>query len=177
MSGELLQSHVWYDGSQKRTVWLNPGLVAEFRRGSPGTSLLLQNHPLANVRQVHHSVRIWELPARQFSGAVLNREETPGSMSTVYSPVFRDAPNQSGSMRSLPGNVIVYLNPDWNQGQITLWMATRGFKVIKKLAIKSNVYVLETGPGMEALQLANALYESGEVIAAFPDWWQESVMR
>jgi hypothetical protein len=122
-------------------------------------------------------VRIWELPARQFSDKLLNREKVSGSKSTVYSPVFHDAPNQSASMRSLPGNVIVYLNPDWNQDQITLWMATRGFKVIKKLKIKSNVYVLETGPGMEALQLANALYESGEVIAAFPDWWQESVMR
>ena len=176
-SGDLLQAHVWYDGRQKRPVWLNPGLVAEFRGDPSQKSLLQKSYPLASVRYVRHSVQIWELPVNRLTDKLLNRLIVASPKSTVYSPVFHDAPNKSGSMRSLPGNIIVYLNPDWNQGQITHWMATRGFKVVKNLAIRSNVYVLKTGPGMEALRVANTLYESGEVIAAFPDWWQETAMR
>lgn len=80
-------------------------------------------------------------------------------------------------MRALPGNVIVYLNPEWDRNKVAHWMETQGFEVANKLEIRSNAYVLKTGPGMEALQTANTLYESGEVVAAFPDWWLESVMR
>jgi hypothetical protein len=48
---------------------------------------------------------------------------------------------------------------------------------VKKLEIGPNIYVIKTGPGLEALETANALYRSGEVKAAFPDWWQEVVPR
>jgi hypothetical protein len=30
---------------------------------------------------------------------------------------------------------------------------------------------------LAALELANALAEYGDVSAAFPDWWQEAVVR
>jgi hypothetical protein len=33
--------------------------------------------------------------------------------------------------------------------------------------------VIKTGPGLIALETANSLYKSGEVVAAFPDWWEE----
>jgi hypothetical protein len=176
-SGDLLRSYVWYDGRQKRTVWLNPGVVAEFHGGPPEKSLLLKNYPAASVRSVHRSVRIWELPAGQFSDTLPNPGESSGPTPSVYSPVFHDAPTESSRMRALPGNVIVYLDPGWDHNKVTHWMETLGFEVAKKLEIRSNAYVLKTGPGMEALQTANALYESGEVVAAFPDWWLESVMR
>jgi hypothetical protein len=176
-SADLLQSHVWYDGSQKRAVWLNPALVAEFYSDPSRSSLFQKRYPLAKARYNRHDTQIWELPVQQYSNRLLNHQKVPGSLFTVYSPVFFDAPGDSGHMRSLPGNVIIYLNPDWNEVRVNDWIASRGFEVLKKLEIKSNVFVLKTGPGLEALKLANALYESGEVIAAFPDWWQETVMR
>jgi hypothetical protein len=176
-SSDLLRSYVWYDGHQKRKVWLNPNLVAEFRGGPPEKSLLLKNYPEASVRHIHHAVRIWESPARQFSATLLNSGKSSDSTPSVYSPIFHDAPTESGRMRALPGNVIVYLNPEWDRNKVAHWMETQGFEVANKLEIRSNAYVLKTGPGMEALQTANTLYESGEVVAAFPDWWLESVMR
>ena len=30
---------------------------------------------------------------------------------------------------------------------------------------------------LEALETANRLYESGDVVAAFPNWWQEVTTR
>lgn len=178
MSGDFtLQSFNWYDGRQKRTVWLNPVLVAEFHGSTPEKSLLLKTYPASSVRSVHRSVRIWELPAGQFSDTLPDPEELSDPTPSVYSPVFHDAHTESSRMRALPGNVIVYLDPDWDRSKIARWMESRGFEVANKLEIRSNAYVLKTEPGMEALQTANALYESGEVVAAFPDWWLESVMR
>jgi hypothetical protein len=94
-----------------------------------------------------------------------------------YAPVFHDAPSASGSLRSLPGNIIVYLNPDWNQDTIGQWVKRHGYLVVGQLAVGPNVFVLETKAGLESLQLANELYESGEVVAAFPDWWLETSVR
>jgi hypothetical protein len=50
-------------------------------------------------------------------------------------------------------------------------------EIVKKLEIGPNIYVIKTGTGLEALDTANALYKSGEVKAAFPDWWQEVATR
>jgi hypothetical protein len=49
--------------------------------------------------------------------------------------------------------------------------------MMKKLEIGPNIYVIKTAPGLEALETANTLYRSGEVKAAFPDWWEEVVTR
>ena len=90
-----------------------------------------------------------------------------------YSPVFHDSPGDSSSMRALPGNIIVYLNPAWDATAVEAWLKKRQLEVVRKLGIGSNIYVLKTGPGLEALNTANELYKSGEVKAAFPDWWQD----
>ena len=80
-------------------------------------------------------------------------------------------------MRALPGNIIVYLDPKWNEKAVNNWLSARKLEVVKKLDIGPNVYVIKTGPGLESLDIANALYRVGEVKAAFPDWWQEVTTR
>jgi hypothetical protein len=57
------------------------------------------------------------------------------------------------------------------------WVRTRKLEVVKKLEIGPNIYVIKTGPGLDALNTANTLYLSGEVAAAFPDWWREVSTR
>ena len=86
-------------------------------------------------------------------------------------------PTEAGRVRALPGNIIVYLNPTWNNEKITNWIDTHNLKIIKKIEIRPNAYLLKTETGLQALQIANTLYESGEVVAAFPDWWLESTTR
>jgi len=94
-----------------------------------------------------------------------------------YSVVFHDAPASTGRMRALPGNVIVYLDPQWGEAAVNSWLNIRKLEIVKKLEIGPNIYVIKTGPGLEALETANALARSGEVKAAFPDWWQEAATR
>jgi len=177
-----LQSYVWYDGQKKRTVWLNPNLAADFQGDSVQSNLLTKNYPGASVLRSHRSVRIWQLPA-QLSSQPLSGSTPPNNGKSSkpippgYSPVFHDKPTEAGRIRALPGNIIVYLNPAWNSEKITHWIENRGLEITKKIEIRPNAFILKTDSGIQALQLANALFESGDVVAAFPDWWLESVTR
>lgn len=172
-----LQSYVWYDGQQRKTVWLNPSLMAEFGTGSAKKSLLKEKFPAASIKKSYRSIQIWQHKTKSFTDTLEASDRSTEQTQSKYSPVFHDAPTRSGSMRSLPGNIIVYLNPDWDKVEIRRWLELGGHEVVKKLDVRANVFVIKTEAGINALQLANELYESGEVVAAFPDWWLESTTR
>ena len=173
-----LQEHVWYDGQKKRTVWLNPDLAADFQSNATRTNLLQQHYPGAIARYKHHSIRIWGLPSQPTSiKTSSNQGNTSRLIPSGYSPVFHDTPTASGRIRALPGNVIVYLNPAWDANKISRWMKNHKLEISKKIEIRDNAYVIKSEPGIHTLQLANSLYESGDVVAAFPDWWLDSNLR
>lgn len=177
-TGRLTQSYDWYEGERRKTVWLNPDLIAEFHTGaaqeSPISALypeaILLGHPGAHIR-------IWGLPDGIDSGSVLERLNSGVEQAVKYSPVFHDAPGPASRMRALPGNIIVYFNPEWDKKTISQWLAMRELLIVHPLANGSAAYVLKTGPGLEALELANTLHETDGVNAAFPDWWHETVTR
>ena len=173
----LSQAYVWYDGDREQRVWLNPEVMAEFDPSPEGENRLKSAHSSARIMPTKHkqgAVRFWQLD---------NTAETAirGLKAThptgKYSAVLHDAPTSAGRMRALPGNVIVFLNPQWNETAVNNWLRARKLEIVKKLEIGPNIYVIKTGPGLEALETANALYRSGEVTAAFPDWWQEVTTR
>jgi hypothetical protein len=170
---QLSQSYSWYDGNRQETVWLNPQVVAEFSPGKQSAasakSVDANAKPLS-AKYSKGSVRLWQM---NNSGDVALRSLTTNNPVGKYSPVFHTSSNTSGSMRALPGNIIVYLNPTWDATTVANWIKSKKLEVIKKLEIGPNIYVIKTDPGMAALETANALYLSGEVSAAFPDWWQE----
>jgi hypothetical protein len=176
-SAQLEQSYVWYDGNREQKVWLNPNLLAEFNTSTSGQSPVKKAYadamPLASR---YKGIRLWELKSDTHLKGVIQNLKTlhPNGK---YSPVFHDTPMASGRMRSLPGNIVVYLNPAWDEVAAGRWVSGQGLEIVKKLEIGPNVFVLKTGPGLEALEKANTLYRSGEVIAAFPDWWEEAAPR
>jgi hypothetical protein len=173
----LTQSYVWYDGDRERQVWLNPQIVAEFNPGTQGESSIKSAYAAATVMHTKRrqaSVRFWKLDN---TAATVIRSLKTIHPQGKYSPVLHDAPGSSGRMRALPGNIIVYLDPQWDAAAVSSWLGSHKLEIVKKLEIGTNIYVIKTGPGLEALDTANALYRSGEVKAAFPDWWQEVVTR
>ena len=177
VASTLLQSYEWYDGRQKRTVWLNPGLLAEFRLGTLEGGKTQKPLPGVSLQKQRHGVRIWKIDTGSVAETFSERRDSDLRLQAGYAPVFHDVPNASGSMRSLPGNVIVYLDPDWGADRIGQWLQQNGYLVVKRLEMRANAYILKTGTGIEALQLANKLYQSGQVVAAFPDWWLETATR
>lgn len=169
----FVQSYVWYDGNRERQLWLNPQAVAEFNPGPEGEASVKKINPAATELPTRHpqqSVRFWQMDNTADNAARSLRASNPQGR---YSAVFHDGPNSAGRMRALPGNIIVYLDPQWSNAIVKQWLSGHKLEVVKKLEIGPNIYLIKTGPGIEALDTANALYRSGEVKAAFPDWWQE----
>lgn len=173
----LTQIYTWYDGDREQQAWLNPQVVAEFNPSPQGESSLKSADADAKIMPTKHrqaAVRVWKL-RNTAENAIRNlRSIYPQGK---YSAVLHDGPSSTGRMRALPGNIIIYLDPQWDETAVSNWLIAHSLEIVKKLEIGANIYVIKTGPGMEALEIANSLYLSGEVKAAFPDWWQEVSTR
>lgn len=184
----LQQAYVWYDGSRERKIWLDPQLVSEFHsgKGTAAAKSVTATTAKDGIKNLfphavrvpgrHGSVRLWRLGAGADANAAV-RALRSANFTGAYSPVLHDGPTEKGRMRALPGNVIVYLNPAWDEKAVAKWASRNQLDVVRKLESGPNMYLIKTGPGLEAVETANAIYQSGEVIAAFPDWWQEITAR
>lgn len=151
------ESYTWYEGGKPKRVWLDKSLVAEFgNRTETGSTPAVK----AN------GVRIW----RQDDAAAA-RAARQGKVS----PVLRDT--RGGPMRALPGNVIVQLNPNWDNREVSAWLSANGLTEVSRLPIGKNAIVVSSPPGLASLELANRLQESGSVVSAQPNWWEEKTHR
>jgi len=178
---KLQKSYVWYDGDQPRRVWINPELMAEFDRedrdGRPEGGTVRSNFPKARaLKGRHKGARIWQMEPGIHADAAakhLNGKRPKNK----YSPVFHDRGTNAARKRALPGNVIVFLNPDWDQSEVDQWASGRKLEIVKKLDIGRNVVVVKTGPGLETLEMANSLRGTEGVVSTTPDWWEEVTLR
>lgn len=173
----LSQPYTWYDGQTARTVWLNPQLLADFGAATPVASAAVKAAGATLVEEARPGVRGLRLWRVQTSPLAAARNLSVSSPTGRYSPVFHDSASSQGSMRALPGNIIVTLNPAWDETQVQQWIAAHQLEVVKKLPFGRHLYVFKTGPGLASLEAANALYRSGEVVSASPDWWEEVATR
>jgi hypothetical protein len=174
---QLSHAFHWYDGKDKKTVWLDPELTVEFDPIPSGEAAVKQAYPNAEKMESRQAgVRIWKLQPGADSRSAASQLKA-GNPSGRYSPVFRDSPSDSGRKRALPGGVIVYLNPSWDEAAVKSWAVSHNLMILDKLEIGPNVYVIQTDPGLASLETANALFESGDVVSAAPNWWQEAVTR
>lgn len=153
----------YYNGESKQGITPEPTRIAEFapygassasRSASPGQA--------------------WKFVALRAAG-VWAAESGVGAAKT--SPVFREGDSPAGRLMALPGGVIVQFKPDWTEGQVNAWLAGKVLSAKQRLAIRGNWYVIHSSAGQAALDLANAIHESGEVVSASPNWWKETVTR
>jgi len=173
----LTQSYTWHDGVQAQTIWLNPSVIAEFdpsTQSSKATKAVDAKAQMLPQQKSQRGIRLWQMQTPANTAVKGLAISNPAGK---YSPVFHDSASNSGAMRALPGNIIVYLDPKWDTATANNWIAAHKLELVKKLEIGSNIFVFKTASGLDALNIANALYKSGEVVAAFPDWWKESFTR
>jgi len=170
-SQRLQQSYHWYDGQRQRTVWLNPVLEAQFYPDP--TVPAEQVKSLTGGAQVVWDSAFIRITERSEAAAATRSRATAADRS----PVFHDGPTSEGSVRALPGGLVVYLPAEWSAAQVGEWLTGKGLTVLRQIPVAPNVLLLDSPPGLATLELANALYESGEVRAAFPDWWRQGVPK
>ncbi len=171
----LTDSYTWHDGEREHRVWVDSELIAEFRTGSNATTLSGAKI-LSESGSRTQGIRLWKVEPGTKADTAL-RSAARDQPANRYSPVLHDSPSTDGAMRLLPGNVIAVLDPSWNQDAVSQWAARHKVRIVRETNLAPNMVVLETAPGLPALELANSLYRSGEVKAAFPDWWTEKTLK
>ena len=169
------QAYTWYDDGHERPVWRDSGMVAEFDPPAKETSAVSRAYTGASVvRGGRGNVRLWSVGKGNADSTLQSARAIQPT--AKVSPVFRDTPGAGGRIRALPGNVIVTFRPDWTEAQVRAWAKGRGLELVRPLNV-NNAWVIRTEPGTAALDLANTLHRSGEVVAATPYWWVEVTKR
>jgi hypothetical protein len=186
--------YTWYDGQKLRKAMIVPDMIAEFGgldlknlRLAPALTSPLTPKKSLQLNEVFpdvqfyaekNSVKLWKVP-RKFKVASLNKKSQKLHLSSGahYSPLFREGEQGEGRMSALPGNVIVIFYSNWSTEKIKKWAFQHHLVMLKNLENSSQIWMVQSPPGLESLQLANQLYETGEVLASIPNWWKESAKR
>ena len=91
-------------------------------------------------------------------------------------PVFR---SESGNLMSLPGGVVLVLDPAWSRSEVQAFFAGNSISLdrVSDLGELPNAFLVETEPGLPSLELANALAGQAGVEVSSPNWWTQAVTK
>jgi hypothetical protein len=171
VAGPAVAAERYYDGTQARTVTPQADLRALFSHAGKAHAVQAQAAGAVAVAGVGDSlVGIYRLPK-------VAARSTAAPMAAPGSPVYREGDSPAGRLMALPGGVMVKFKPDWSRQRIDAWLAPRGLAVVRQLAMDGNWFLIDTPAGEASLRTANAVYETGEVLAASPNWWKQTAPR
>ena len=78
----------------------------------------------------------------------------------------------SGALMTLPGGVLLLLDPEWDQARVNLFFFENAIAKtrVSDREFGENAFFVETAAGFAALELANALAEEEGVLISSPNW-------
>ncbi|MCY4392901.1 MAG: hypothetical protein OXE43_12770 [Chloroflexi bacterium] len=93
------------------------------------------------------------------------------------SPVFR--PESGGGLMTLPGGVLLALDQEWDDAAVESFFSRNDISTdrISELGFIVNGFLVETEPGLQSLELANAVAVQDGVLIASPNWRTETQAR
>lgn len=174
-AADLAERVEYYDGADKRSLWLSSDLVAELAPSEPGRAAVLARDAQAVERpQSSRGVRVWRVRAQDGVDALartLTREQMK------FAPVVHESASSAAPMLALPGGAVATFPAGWERARIDTWLAARGLRVESTVVAEANMHLVATPPGLESVRIANELYESGELVACTPNLWREARTR
>ena len=89
-------------------------------------------------------------------------------------PVFRS--ESGGGLMTLPGGVLLALDPDWDQAKVDTFFSQNGIPKDRtsELDFIDNGFLVDTEPGFPSLELANELATNDGVLISSPNWWRDA---
>ena len=92
-------------------------------------------------------------------------------------PVFRSA--SGGELMTLPGGVLLSLDPEWSQGTVEEFFAENDIprQATSELDFLKNGFVVETSSGLPSLEFANKLAGQEGVVSAVPNWARDVELK
>ena len=88
-------------------------------------------------------------------------------------PVFKS--ESGGEIMTLPGGVLLALDPEWDETQVEDFFAQNGISSdrVSELDFIPNGFVIETESGFPSLELANELADQDGALISSPNWSRE----
>lgn len=174
--GDDRQQRYWYDGNRKRTLRVDPDWIADFRsRTGAGANEVIANESdtdASSAAQPAKANRIAPGARRASSRSPLERvQREDGARTTREAGVSEVLRNEAGSPRALPGGVIVRLHES-NRRNAHDILVDAGLRPVRALDPEQRTWLVESPAGLESLELANRLHESGRFESASPNWWR-----
>ena len=147
------QPYTWEDGDRTLTVLLQPDLTVQ------------QDDEIGLQDEADDTV-----VARSSDGNIVRKDKADEG--SGGQPVFR---SEAGELMTLPGGVLLALDPAWSEADTDAFFADNGIKAnrVSELGFVANGFFVETDPGFPSLDLANALAEQDGVELSSPNWWTE----
>lgn len=153
--------YTWHDGDRVLGARLQVDLVVvDGESTSPTDVVVAETGSGQIVRSAPGS--------RQPDGTSdISRSPTGGAQ-----PVFR---SESGELMTLPGGVILFLNPEWDSDAADGFFAANGIDAsrVSELRYVTNGFFVDTDPGFASLELANDLAGRAGVELSSPNWWRD----
>ena len=86
---------------------------------------------------------------------------------------------ESGSLMTLPGGVLVMLDPQWDRARVEAFFERNDIERVRvsELDYAPNGFFVETDAGFPSLSLANLLAAQDGVVLSSPNWWTEAVAK
>ncbi len=153
------ETYTWQDGDRDLQVELVEDMEAQTDLGNPGAKPEIS------------------APGDSLPGSAVSTRSTANTQSDEEEPepepVFRSS---SGGLMTLPGGVLVVLNPAWDRARVNRFFSSNAIKAsqVSDLDFIDNGFLVSTAPGFASLELANALAGQNGVVNASPNWLSEA---
>ena len=171
----LSRSIVLLSGGRERTLWISDDVVVEFQPDSAGRDALLRSDAAAEeLGQPQKGVRLWRVAAGLGTDSFARNASLDAPR---FSAVLHETQSPRSPMLAPKGGVIATFPSTWTRAQVDTWLAARGLSVSAALVEGVNMVRIDTAPGLEAIELAIRLVESGELVDCEPDLWREASKR
>ena len=114
------------------------------------------------------------IAANAGGGSIVKKQDKHTKSDTQ--PVFR---SESGALMTLPGGVLLALDPEWSRSDTDAFFSDNGIEPdrVSELGFVANGFFVETEPGFPSLNLANALAAQDGVEVSSPNWWTETTTK
>ena len=146
--------YTWVDGDRSQTVYLQSDLVVE--SDSSGLPRDIVEASAAGT------------------GNVARGADAQLKSDTL--PVFR---SESGELLTLPGGVLLVLDPEWSESQVNSFFSDNSITkdLVSELSYATNGFYIETEPGFPSLELANKLAALDGVELSSPNWGRDATTK
>ena len=181
-SDPYLESIYWYDGQTRKFAWKVSDELAVFPVKGKSAQIdkgrLLQLFdPNCGVSRENDFVIFLRSP-QPLAGALLRAKASAiKALANIRgtSPVFYTA-EQKGRM-TLTGEIIIKFKGQYGEFEIRNIEQKYGLSRLKAYRFDGNAYLYQVEDVVASLDTANQLFESGQVVYAYPNWLRERAPR